>query len=86
MLAAMSEPGLFAVAVIGLLAGVLARALLGGRLSAFACLGLGLGGALVGSLVAALLGLDVTGPAAFAATALAGATTLLALIGLMPKR
>lgn len=86
MLPAMSGPGLFAVVVIGLLAGVLARALLGGRLSMFACLGVGLAGALAGSSTASLLGLDVSGLAAFAATALAGATTLLAVIGLMPKR
>lgn len=86
MLAAMSEPGLFAVAVIGLLAGVAARALLGGGRSMFACLGLGLVGALAGSLVADLLGLDVGGFTAFAATTLVGATALLALIGLMSKR
>ncbi len=86
MLPAMSGPGLFAVVVIGLLAGVLARALLGGRLSVFACLGLGLTGALAGSSAAGLLGLDVSGLAAFVAAALAGATALLALIRLMPKR
>ncbi|MDO9473339.1 MAG: hypothetical protein Q7J28_09805 [Caulobacter sp.] len=86
MLPAMSGPGLFAVVVIGLLAGVLARALLGGRRSMFACLGLGLAGALAGSTVADLLGLHVSGVAAVAATALTGATALLAAARLMPKR
>lgn len=86
MLPAMSGPGLFAAVVIGLLAGVLARALLGGRLSMFACLGLGLAGALAGSSAAGPLGLDVSDFAPFATTALAGATALLALIRLVPKR
>ncbi len=86
MLPAMSGPGLYAAVVIGLLAGVLARALLGGPRSLFACLGTGLAGALIGSSVAGLLGLAVNGLAAFSATALAGATALLALGGLLPKR
>ncbi len=86
MLQAMSGPGLFAAAVIGLLAGVLSRALLGGRRSMFACLGIGLAGAVAGTSAAGLLGLDVAGPAPFALTALAGATALLTLVGMMPKR
>ncbi|MDP2259700.1 MAG: hypothetical protein Q8J89_08300 [Caulobacter sp.] len=86
MLPAMSGPGLFAVVVIGLLAGVLARALLGGRRSMFACMGLGLAGALAGSTVANLLDLDVNSLAALAVTTVAGATALLAIGGLTPKR
>jgi uncharacterized membrane protein YeaQ/YmgE (transglycosylase-associated protein family) len=86
MVSAMSEPGLFAVAVIGLLAGVLARALVGGRRSIFACLGLGLAGALVGSATAGLLGLRVDGAPAVALAALTGATALLAVLGLIPNR
>lgn len=86
MLTMMSGPGLFAAVVIGLLAGVLARVLIGGGRSMFACLGIGLAGAVAGTSVAGLLGLEVKGLAAVAAAALAGATTLLAVGGLMPKR
>jgi len=86
MLATMSGPGLFAAVVIGLLAGVLARALLGGDRSMLACLGLGVAGALAGSSIAGLLGLEVKGAAGLVVTALAGATALLAVGGLMPKR
>ena len=86
MLGTMSGPGLFAAVVIGLLAGVLARALIGARHSLFACLGLGLAGVVAGTSVAALLGLNINGFPALWATAAAGATALLALIGLMPKR
>lgn len=86
MLRAMSEPGLFAAVVIGLLAGVLARALLGGRRSMFACLAVGLAGAVIGSSAAGLLGLEMDSLAAFTLTALTGATALLTVIGLMPKR
>lgn len=86
MVTAMSGPGLFAAVVIGLMAGVLARALIGGRRSMFACLAVGLAGAVTGASVAGLLGLDVAAPAPFALTALAGATALLTLVGMMPKR
>lgn len=86
MVTTMSGPGLFAVVVIGMLAGVLARALLGGRRSTFACLGLGLAGAVTGASAAGLLGLEVGGLAAFALAALTGATALLTVVGLMPKR
>jgi uncharacterized membrane protein YeaQ/YmgE (transglycosylase-associated protein family) len=82
----MSGSGLFAVAVIGLLAGVLARALVGGRRSLFASLCLGLAGALVGSAVAGLLGLGLDSLPAFSLAALAGATALLAAGGLLPGR
>lgn len=86
MVMAMSGPGLFAAVVIGLLAGVLARALLGGRRSMFACLGIGLAGAVTGASAAGLLGLDLAGLAPFALAALTGATALLTVVGLMPKR
>ena len=82
----MSGPGPVAVAVIGLLAGVLARALMGGRRSMFACLGLGMAGALVGSSVAGLLGLDLNSLPAFSLAAMAGAAALLAAGGLLPGR
>ena len=82
----MSGSGLFAVAVIGLLAGVLTRALMGGRRSMFASLCLGLAGALVGSAVAGLLELGLDSLPAFSLAALAGATALLAAGGLLPGR
>ena len=86
MVRIMSGPGLFAAVVIGLLAGVLARALLGVGRSMFACLWTGLAGGVIGISVAGLLGLEVGGLAAFALAALAGATALLTVVGLMPKR
>ncbi|MFY8140862.1 MAG: GlsB/YeaQ/YmgE family stress response membrane protein [Caulobacter sp.] len=72
--------------MIGLLAGVLARALMGGRRSLFASLCLGLAGALVGRAVAGLLGLGLDSLPAFSLAALAGATALLAAGGLLPGR
>lgn len=82
----MPGSSLFSVAVIGLLAGALSRRLVGGRQSLFASLGLGLAGALLGTLAASLLGLPLTGLAGVAAAALAGAVTLVAIAGLIPKR
>jgi uncharacterized membrane protein YeaQ/YmgE (transglycosylase-associated protein family) len=52
----------------------------------FASLCLGLAGALVGSAVAGLLGLDLDSLPAFSVAALTGATALLAAGGLMPRR
>jgi uncharacterized membrane protein YeaQ/YmgE (transglycosylase-associated protein family) len=86
MVQPMSGPGLFVVVVIGLLAGVLARRLVAGRRSLSASLGLGLAGAVLGAVAAGVLGLDIESPTAFALAALTGAVTLLALLGLIPKR
>ena len=86
MLMAMSGPGLFAVVVIGLLAGVAARVVIGGRRSMFACLLTGLAGAVLGPAVGTLLGLEIEGVAAFALATLIGATGLLAVGALIPRR
>lgn len=86
MLGVMSGPGLFSIAVIGLLAGAVAHGVVGRRRSLFVSLLVGLGGALAGVLVGGGLGLAIAGLPAFAAAALAGSVTLLALVALLPKR
>jgi len=82
----MQGPSLFSIVVIGLLAGVLARALIGGRRSLFASLLAGVGGAVVGTVAAGWLGLPVDSLAALSAAALAGSAALLSLMALMPRR
>lgn len=78
----MPPQSLFVVAVIGLLAGITARWIIGRSGSSFAGLGLGVAGALAGGVAGALLGLPMSNLAAFAAAALCGATALLAVAGL----
>ena len=75
----MPSQSLFVVALVGLLAGLVARWLLGRRSSTFAGLGLGLAGAAAGAAVAAALGLPVEHLPPFVAAAICGATGLLAL-------
>lgn len=86
MLGLMSGPGLFAVVVTGLVAGALARALIGGERSMFGALLIGLAGALLGVAGASLLGLPMKGLAAFSLASLAGATGLLAIGALFARR
>lgn len=86
MLAAMAPPSLFLVVIVGLLAGMLARRLVGRRGSPFGALVAGLSGAVLGVSVAALLGLPIESLAAIAAAALAGAAALLAAMGLVQRR
>ncbi len=86
MVALMAPQSLFLVAVVGLLAGAVARALLGRRGSTFTGLGLGLAGAALGTGAAALLGLPLNGLAALALAALCGSTAVLALTGLAFRR
>jgi uncharacterized membrane protein YeaQ/YmgE (transglycosylase-associated protein family) len=86
MLAEMPDKSLFALAVTGLLAGVLARALVGRRQSLFASLGFGLLGALGGAAAAGLLGLPTDSPPTFLIAALAGATLLLSIYALVVRR
>lgn len=86
MLGSMPAPSLFSVLVIGLLAGALARGLVGGRRSLFASLVTGVCGALLGGMVATLLRLPMDGLIAVAAAALAGAAVLLSLAGLVFRR
>jgi uncharacterized membrane protein YeaQ/YmgE (transglycosylase-associated protein family) len=83
----MPGPGLFSLAVVGLLAGALARGLVGRRLSTFATLLTGLAGALAGAVAAEALGLAASGSLpALAVAALAGSTLLLSLFALLVRR
>ena len=72
---------------VGLLAGVLARGLVGARLSLFASLLTGVAGALAGTLAAEGLGLPAASSlAVLALAALAGATLLLSIFTLVLRR
>lgn len=82
----MPAPSLFSVVVIGLLAGVAARALVGGRRSLFASLMAGLLGAVLGTGVADLFDLPMNGLIPLAAASLAGAAALLSMTALILRR
>lgn len=82
----MGTPGLFIVAVIGLLAGALGRLLLRGRPSRFASLLAGVVGALLGPPLAGVAGYPVEGPGGLALGALAGAVILLVPVALLTRR
>ena len=81
----MGTPGLFIIAVIGLLAGALGRALLLGRPSRFAGMAAGMAGAMAGPPVAGAFGYPVTALWQIALAALAGAVVLLSF-ALLPRR
>lgn len=82
----MGTPGLFIIAVIGLLAGALGRALLLGRPSRFAALAAGVTGAVAGPPVAGALGYPVTALWQIGLAALAGAIILLPVALLLRRR
>lgn len=82
----MGTPGLFIVVVIGLLAGAIGRALLGGRPSRFAGFAAGVAGALIGVPAAGAIGWPVTTLWALALAALAGAIVLLVAARLLDRR
>ncbi len=82
----MGTPGLFIVAVIGLLAGTLGRALLLGRPSRFAGMAAGLAGAIAGPPLAGAFGYPVTTLWQVAMTSLAGAVLLLPFTLLLRRR
>jgi len=86
MLGTMAPPSLFVVVVVGLVAGMLARGLVGRPASSFASLIAGLSGAVLGAGVASALGLPLNGIAALAAAALAGAAALLSVVSLVRRR
>jgi uncharacterized membrane protein YeaQ/YmgE (transglycosylase-associated protein family) len=73
----MGTPGLFIVAVIGLLAGAVGRWILRGRPSRFAGLLAGIIGAFAGPPIAAAMGRPVEGLGGLALGAIAGAVILL---------
>ncbi|MES2035608.1 MAG: GlsB/YeaQ/YmgE family stress response membrane protein [Pseudomonadota bacterium] len=82
----MTSSSLFLVAVVGLLAGALARGVVGWRGSRFASLVVGLAGAVLGATAASALGLSLNGLPAFVAAALAGAAALLSMMTLVQRR
>lgn len=82
----MGTPGLFIVAVIGLLAGALGRGLLLGRPSRFAALAAGVVGAVGGPPLAEAFGYPLNTLWQLALAALAGAILLLAIAKLALRR
>ena len=82
----MPAPSLFSVVVIGLLAGVAARGLVGGRRSMFASLMTGVLGAVLGLAVADRFDLPMNGILPLAAASLAGAAALLSMTALILRR
>ena len=82
----MGTPGLFIVAVIGLLAGAVGRAVLFGRPSRFAGMAAGFVGAVIGPQVATGFGYPVETLWAAALAALAGAVVLLGATTLLSRR
>jgi uncharacterized membrane protein YeaQ/YmgE (transglycosylase-associated protein family) len=82
----MGTPGLFIVAVMGLLAGALGRALMRGRPSRFAALVAGVVGAFAGPPLAAAFGYPLEGPGGLALGALGGAIILLLPVALLARR
>ena len=81
----MGTPGLFIVAIIGLLAGALGRWVLRGRPSRFAGLASGFIGAVAGPPLAAALGYPLTSLWQMALAALAGAVLLLGIATLLGR-
>ncbi len=82
----MPAPSLFSVAVIGLLAGLAARWIVGRRQSPFASLTVGVLGAVLGTAVGEMLGLPVTTLPALALASVAGAAAVLSLTVLIRRR
>lgn len=82
----MGTPGLFIIAVIGLFAGAIGRAVLLGRPTRFAALLAGVAGAIAGPPAAGALGYPVTALWQIALAALAGAVVLLPFTLLLRRR
>lgn len=78
----MPLPSLFGVVLIGLLAGTLARWLLGRRQGAMANLAVGVAGAILGAAVVDWIGLPVAGLVVTFGAALLGALALVSLLSL----
>lgn len=82
----MPAPSLFSVAIIGLLAGLAARWIVGRRQSTFASLVTGLAGALLGAFVGEVLGLPANSLLTLALLSFAGAAAVLSLTVLISRR
>lgn len=81
----MPLPSLFGVVLIGLLAGALARRLLGRRQGVMADLVVGTAGALLGAIIVDWVGLPVAGLAVTAGAAVLGSVLLLSLLTLVRR-
>lgn len=82
----MPLPSLFGVVLIGLLAGTLARWLLGRRQGVMANLAVGVAGAILGAVIVDWVGLPVAGLVVSFGAALVGAVALLSLLSLLARR
>jgi hypothetical protein len=82
----MPSQSLFVIAVVGLLAGIAARWIVGRRGSTFGGLLLGLAGSGAGAAAGVLAGLPVDRLLPFAGAAVCGSTALLALAALASPR
>ncbi|MDP1631576.1 MAG: hypothetical protein Q8L66_09175 [Caulobacter sp.] len=82
----MMTPGLFIVAVIGLLAGAVARRMSPGQPSRFAALIAGCGGGVLGIAGSHAIGLPIQGAGPLILAAVVGAVILLGLRALIVRR
>lgn len=81
----MPLPSLFGVVLIGLIAGTLARWLLGARQSLFVNLAIGVAGAILGAMVTDWLSLPITGLVVMLGAAILGAVALLSVLSLLRR-
>jgi uncharacterized membrane protein YeaQ/YmgE (transglycosylase-associated protein family) len=81
----MPLPSLFGVVLIGLIAGTLARWLLGRRQALFVNLAVGVVGAILGAMVIDWLSLPVTGLLVMFGAAVVGAVALLSVLTLVKR-
>ena len=81
----MPLPSLFGVALIGLLAGTVARWLLGRRQSLSANLAVGVAGAILGAVVVEWVGLPIAGLAITFGAAVLGALVLISILTLVRR-
>lgn len=83
---ATADPGLFGAVLIALASGWIARRLLLRPPGVFACLALGVAGALLGVMAAWTVGLPVTGAPGLLAAATGGALFILSLWVMLARR
>ena len=81
----MPLPSLFGVVLIGLIAGTLARWLLGARQGLFVTLAVGVAGAILGAMVTDWLSLPVAGLVVMLGAAVVGAVALLSVLTLIRR-
>lgn len=81
----MPLPSLFGVVLIGLIAGTLARWLLGARQGLFVNLSVGVAGAIIAAMVTDWLALPVSGLLVISIAAVLGAVALLSVLTLVRR-